>query len=146
MISSTSLSIIRQGILINIGICGLVGRATTFAGSDADSIPTFGALEVWQWTFGSRTVWLVNISAGHPQFRRGNKEKNEEFKRSIIVDIIMINCISFAVLPQFHSVLTILSFHQLTHNQYQAYCPIHTGKPGARISSRQLLALILGDS
>jgi hypothetical protein len=32
------------------------------------SIPTCGALEVWQWTFGSRTVWLVDKSAGHPQF------------------------------------------------------------------------------
>jgi hypothetical protein len=27
-----------------------------------------GALEVWQWIFGSRTVWLVNKSAGQPQF------------------------------------------------------------------------------
>ncbi len=28
------------------------------------------ALEVWQWTFGSRarTVWLLNKSAGQPQF------------------------------------------------------------------------------
>jgi hypothetical protein len=34
-------------------ICGLVGRATTFVGVDVGSIPTCGALEVWQWTFGS---------------------------------------------------------------------------------------------
>ncbi len=32
------------------------------------SIPTCGALEVWQWTSGSRTVWLVEKSAGQPQF------------------------------------------------------------------------------
>ncbi len=31
------------------------------------SIPTGGALEVWPWTFGSRTAWLVNKSAGQPQ-------------------------------------------------------------------------------
>ncbi len=36
------------------------------------SIPTCGALEVWQWTFGSRTVWLVNKSAGQPQFYTRN--------------------------------------------------------------------------
>ncbi len=29
---------------------------------------TVGDLEVWQWTFGSRPVWLVNKSAGQPQF------------------------------------------------------------------------------
>ena len=29
---------------------------------------TGGALEVWQWTCGSRTAWLVNKSAGQPQF------------------------------------------------------------------------------
>ncbi len=50
------------------GICGLVGRATIFVGDGVGSIPTCGALEVWQWTFGSRTVWLVNKSAGQPQF------------------------------------------------------------------------------
>ncbi len=44
------------------------GRATTSVGCDVGSIPTCGALEVWQWTFGSRTVWLVNKSAGLPQF------------------------------------------------------------------------------
>ncbi len=44
------------------------GRATTFVSGDVGSIPTCGALEVWQWTFGSRTVWLVNKSAGQPQF------------------------------------------------------------------------------
>ncbi len=64
--------------MFKLGICGLVGRATTvtvtFVGGDAGvgSIPTCGALEpeVWQpeWTFGSRTVWLVNRSAGQPQF------------------------------------------------------------------------------
>ncbi len=32
------------------------------------SIPTGGALAVWPWTFGSRTAWLVNKSAGQPQF------------------------------------------------------------------------------
>jgi hypothetical protein len=47
---------------------GLVGRATTFVGGDVGSIPTCGALEVWQWTFGSRTGWMVNKSAGQPQF------------------------------------------------------------------------------
>jgi hypothetical protein len=53
-----------------VGICGLVGIATTFVGCDVGSIPTCGALEVWQWTFGSslRTVRLVNKSAGQPQF------------------------------------------------------------------------------
>ncbi len=29
-------------------ICGLVGRATTYVGDDVGSIPTCGALEVWQ--------------------------------------------------------------------------------------------------
>jgi hypothetical protein len=29
----------------------------------------YDALEAWQWTFGSRTVWLVNKSAGQPQFK-----------------------------------------------------------------------------
>jgi hypothetical protein len=53
----------------SLGICGLVGRATTFVWGDVGSIPTCGALEVWQWTFGSRTVWLVNESAGQPQFK-----------------------------------------------------------------------------
>ena len=43
-------------------------RATTFVGGDVGSIPTCCALEVWQWTFGSRTVWLVNKSAGQLQF------------------------------------------------------------------------------
>jgi hypothetical protein len=37
-------------------------------GGCVGSIPTCGALEVWQWTFGSRTIWLVNKSAGQPQF------------------------------------------------------------------------------
>ncbi len=50
------------------GICGLFGKATTFVGGDVGSIPACCALEVWQWTFGSRTVWLVNNSAGQPQF------------------------------------------------------------------------------
>ncbi len=52
------------------GICSLVGRATTFVRSDRDvgPIPTCGALEVWQWTLWSRTGWLVNKSAGQPQF------------------------------------------------------------------------------
>ena len=49
-------------------ICGLVGRATTFVGDDVGSIATCGALEMWPWTFGSRTVWLVNKSARQPQF------------------------------------------------------------------------------
>jgi hypothetical protein len=40
----------------------------TFVGGDVGSIPTCGALEVWQWTFGPRTVRLVNKSAGQPQF------------------------------------------------------------------------------
>ena len=55
--------------------CGLVGRATTFVGGDVGSIPTGGALEVWPWTFGSRTAWLVNKSAGQPQFRRCGPQK-----------------------------------------------------------------------
>jgi hypothetical protein len=45
-----------------------VGRAITFVWSDVGSIPTCGALEVWQWTVGSRTVWLVNNSGGQAQF------------------------------------------------------------------------------
>jgi hypothetical protein len=51
----------------SVRFCGLVGRASTFVGGDVGSIPTCGALEVWQWTFGSRTVWLVSKSAGQPQ-------------------------------------------------------------------------------
>ncbi len=51
-------------VQVYVGICGLVGRATTCVGVDVGSIPTCSALEVWQWTFGSRTVWLVNKSAG----------------------------------------------------------------------------------
>ncbi len=50
-----------------IGICGLVGRATAGVRGDVGSTPTCGALEVWSWTFGFRTVWLVNKSAGQPQ-------------------------------------------------------------------------------
>ena len=38
------------------------------ASGDVDSIPIGGILEVWPWTFGSRTAWLVNKSAGQPQF------------------------------------------------------------------------------
>jgi hypothetical protein len=56
------------------GRCGLVGRATTFVGGDVGSIPTCGALEVRQWTFGSGTVWLVKAhQLGNPSFepRRG---------------------------------------------------------------------------
>ncbi len=34
----------------------------------AGSIPTGGALEVWPWTFGFRTAWLINKSAGPPPF------------------------------------------------------------------------------
>ncbi len=57
-----------RGRLVVRGICGLVGRVTTFVGGDVGSIPTCCVLEVWQWTFGSRTVWLINKSAGQPQF------------------------------------------------------------------------------
>jgi hypothetical protein len=46
----------------------LYGSDWTRARSNVGSIPTSGALEVWQWTFGCRTVWLVNKSAGQPQF------------------------------------------------------------------------------
>ena len=45
-------------------ICGLVGRASAFFGDDVGSTPTCCALVVWLWTFGSRTAWLVNKSAG----------------------------------------------------------------------------------
>ncbi len=30
-----------------------------------------GALEVWPWTFGFRTAWLINKSAGPPHFWLG---------------------------------------------------------------------------
>jgi hypothetical protein len=50
------------------GICGVVGRATACVCGDAGSIPTGGALEVWPWTLGSKTAWLVNKSAGRPPF------------------------------------------------------------------------------
>ncbi len=50
------------------GICDLFGKATAFVGGDVGLIPICGALEVWQWTFGSRTVWLVNKSADYSQF------------------------------------------------------------------------------
>jgi hypothetical protein len=53
----------------NIGICGVVGRATACVCGDAGSIPTGGALEVWPWTLGSKTAWLVNKSAGRPPFK-----------------------------------------------------------------------------
>jgi hypothetical protein len=42
-------------------ICGVVGRATACVCGDAGSIPTGGALKVWQW---ANTAWLVNKSAG----------------------------------------------------------------------------------
>jgi hypothetical protein len=58
----------HNAVLKASGICGLVGKATTYVGGDVGSIPTCGALEVWRWTFGSRIVWLVNKSAGQPQF------------------------------------------------------------------------------
>jgi hypothetical protein len=32
-------------------------------------------LEVWLWTFWFRTVWLVNTSAGQPQFLNANQKK-----------------------------------------------------------------------
>jgi hypothetical protein len=54
--------------------CGLVGKATTFIGGDVGLIPTCCALEVWQWTFWSRTVWLVNKSAGQHPFYVGDCE------------------------------------------------------------------------
>ncbi len=53
-----------------IGICGLVGRASAYVGGDVGSIPTGGALEVWPWTFGFRTVWLVNKSASQQKKNR----------------------------------------------------------------------------
>jgi hypothetical protein len=40
-------------VFIRIGVCGLVGRVTTFVGDEVGSIPTCCTLEVWQWTFGS---------------------------------------------------------------------------------------------
>ncbi len=69
------------------GICGLVGRATTFVGGDVGSIPTCGALEVWQWTFGSRTVWLVNKSAGQLQFFRLSSFMKHHFQIGWIIEI-----------------------------------------------------------
>ncbi len=38
----------------------------------AGSIPTGGALEVWPWTFGFRTAWLINKSAGPPPYNMKN--------------------------------------------------------------------------
>jgi hypothetical protein len=49
-------------------ICGVVGRATACDCGVVGSIPTGGALEVWPWTFGFRTAWLINKSAGLPPF------------------------------------------------------------------------------
>jgi hypothetical protein len=46
------------------GICGLVGRAKPSSGVTwVQSLPAAPSIEVWQWTFGSRTVWLFNKSA-----------------------------------------------------------------------------------
>ncbi len=58
---------IRCSVIIG-GICGLVGNATTFVGGDVgpDSFPTCSALVGWQWTFGSRTAWLVENQLGKP--------------------------------------------------------------------------------
>ncbi len=50
------------------GICGVVGRVTACVCGNAGSIPTGGALKVWQWTLGSKTAGLVNKSAGQPPF------------------------------------------------------------------------------
>ena len=41
------------------------------------SIPTCSALEVRQWTFSFRTVWLVNKSARQPQFRHIQAHANK---------------------------------------------------------------------
>ncbi len=51
------------------GICGVVGRATACYCGVVGLIPTGGALEVWPWTFGFRTAWLINKSAGLPPLR-----------------------------------------------------------------------------
>jgi hypothetical protein len=60
-----------NGIMITtiiVVICGVVGRASTFVCGDVGSIPTCGTLEVWPWTFGSRTMWLANKSVEIPSF------------------------------------------------------------------------------
>ncbi len=41
---------------------------SAYVGVDVGLIPTSSALEVWLRTFWFRTVWLVNKSAGQPQF------------------------------------------------------------------------------
>jgi hypothetical protein len=50
-------STVRKWFIRSMYDCGVVG-----------SIPTGGALEVWPWTFGFRTAWLINKSAGPPPF------------------------------------------------------------------------------
>jgi hypothetical protein len=54
-------------VVIFRGIVGSVGTATTFIGGDVGLIPTLCTIEVWQWTFRSRTVWLVKKSNGQDQ-------------------------------------------------------------------------------
>ncbi len=57
-----------SALLLLLGICGVAGKATACDCGVAGSIPTGGALEVWPWTFGFRTAWLINESAGRPPF------------------------------------------------------------------------------
>ena len=60
------------------------------------SIPTGGALEVWPWTLGSRTAWLVNKSAGQPQFNMlslsaGHIRGKEEINALWYIDVFFID-------------------------------------------------------
>jgi hypothetical protein len=51
-----------KGSTATQGICGVVGRETTFVFDDVGSMRIGGALEVGSWTFGFRTFGWLKIS------------------------------------------------------------------------------------
>ncbi len=56
------------GIFYTLPRCVLRGGEVLVAVGGWDGEGIGGALEVWPWTFGSRTAWLVKKTAGQPQF------------------------------------------------------------------------------
>ncbi len=83
------------------------------------SIPTCGSLEVWQWTFGSRTVWLVNKSAGQPQFY--------VHYVTIILIIFLIIVIRATIIFYYVTVILIISviIHIMAKNKIDICVRIH---------------------
>ncbi len=102
------------------------------------SIPTCGALEVRQWTFGSTTVWLVNKSAGQPQFFSKNETKSFRGCNFLLVTLTVHFLICVADGPlhiciQIRRLLLHLTFHKFPSSASPKHTQATTPTQGAGI-------------